>query len=345
MREDDETPTDPTELEPRSESEPEDGAALNPMKRALTLVRTAMEEREEVERKRRLHFAKRIAEHTGGDDSPAALRGALVALRARNVIDVIPETMTVGEFLRTPGLEMNRIRDLCERVAQCTRCPAHGGTCLSYHDQGRRLEYRGPDYGVEYVPCDRWKEFERWQDLGIFGVWERFRLESLTTLEPRSPSEATAIAELSAYADEFPSKPQSLILQGPSSINKVRLVSALMRDLRVRHSLRAMHFWIFAEFLHQLDPRRRDPEALEQFQSRAPVLHLTVVDGFHEYKPTEAQREEIDRYVAARYSAGKPWVVTTEVPLEELSDRFGPGTIERLTEGARRVVMLEDVSK
>lgn len=353
----DDTPTEVTTTSPDGAAPSAEAAAttdtqtdeeptkeMNPLRTILNDIQRKAAEEAALAEERKNKFEARLRPHITDVSSNKQLRRALETLGAHTVASIIPDSMTLERFLRTPGLELNKIERICKRGAECRKCPPHGGACDADMARGVHAQYVEEKRAVEFVPCERYRTFKIWEYLGFAGVWERYRLDSLAEFQARSASEAAALTEINRYVERWHasvgSYQENLIIQGPQSLDKTRLVQLVMRELHVRSGTRGMQFWTMPEFLHEVDGRR-DADSLEQFHSRAKLIRLVALDGIHSYVPSEQQRGEIERFVGARYADRRPWIITTAVPLEDLVERLGSLTVERLTSQATRVMVFE----
>lgn len=135
-----------------------------------------------------------------------------------------------------------------------------------------------------------------------------------------------------------PSASRGLMLLGRVGTGKSTIAGALAVELGA--PFRA-HFWPVGALLRALRDEIRTPDR-RPILDRIAVRRVLVLDDLGAERATEwSKREVIANLIAARYDAGQPVVITSNLNPQEVVDYLGD---ERLTSRLRQMVDIIEVS-
>jgi DNA replication protein DnaC len=280
---------------------------------------------------------------TRDDDSPRALVALLIEHNLEHLLEVIPDTLTVSEYARTTGLhDRFSIEHIRQRQRECAECPAHGGRCVdgSKEHYGKQPVYDYPNQIIRYEYCDKWPRFRVWDQMRIFGV--PFRYRELTLLGandspmryvPRSdePSQQRALQACIEYVEKFSPTAPGLMLQGPPGVGKTHLTAAILRALFVKSKIGAAFFAYTQSFIDKLN-YHQDRQEREEFVHNAIHTPVLALDDLSVAMTGEFERNQLTTLVAERAAEGKPWLITTNDPIDALRSRLGDRVVSRIAE-------------
>jgi DNA replication protein DnaC len=154
------------------------------------------------------------------------------------------------------------------------------------------------------------------------------------------PGAKTAYKAAYEYAEELPNKllaGQGLLLFGPPGCGKSHLVAAA-----ARRAIESGYSVLF-ERAPKLLMRLRDVYSSQSSVSELEIiealgrLDLLVIDDLGAEKKTEWSVQTIYTIIDERYSKRRATLITTNLSLEELEQKVGPRTMDRLVGSCRFV--------
>jgi DNA replication protein DnaC len=154
------------------------------------------------------------------------------------------------------------------------------------------------------------------------------------------PGSETAYQAAYEYAEDLPNKltaGQGLLLFGPPGCGKSYLVSAVARRAI------ANGYSVLFERASKMLMRLRATYSSQSSNSELEMIEalgridLLVIDDLGAEKKTEWSEQAIYTIIDERYSNSRAILITTNLSLEELEQRIGPRTMDRLV-GSCRIV-------
>lgn len=117
-------------------------------------------------------------------------------------------------------------------------------------------------------------------------------------------------------------------LHGPCGTGKTVMASSIARGLtRLGRSCRYSKAYDFCLALRQ-DEKAREKGVMSRFKRP----YFLVLDEFHELKRSDFAAYSIDRLVDARFQAGKPTCIISNLRAEEVEPALGPAIVSRMHE-------------
>lgn len=232
------------------------------------------------------------------------------------------------------------------RLAQCARCPAHGGACdgdttPGAYPCGERVT--GSNAGALVVePCDRWREHELREWLGIVGVPPLLQSARLRDFDTRTPNRALASKAATEFLERTlgrPDRPLALQLHGRTGSGKSHLAAAVTAALHRRRRVAFVYVPALIDRIRAVIDHRPGAQFALERTATAPVL---VLDDLGAERPTDFVREKLEAIIHERVYRMQPFVVTSNLDPSELGNRIGEEATRRLgdaSEGLR--VMLD----
>lgn len=207
---------------------------------------------------------------------------------------------------------------------------------------------------VIYPSCSCEIERERRENERLFGQGKTSKLENYfkgcavgAALSKASfeswvirPGSETAYQAAYEYAEDLPNKlkaGQGLLLFGPPGCGKSYLVSAVVRRAK------ANGYSVLFERASKMLIRLRATYSSQSSNSELEMIEalgrvdLLVIDDLGAEKKTEWSEQAIYSIIDERYSNSRAILITTNLSLEELEQRIGPRTMDRLV-GSCRIV-------
>ena len=160
--------------------------------------------------------------------------------------------------------------------------------------------------------------YERCQHAVAVTPWNAAIIEALETYKP---------------ADH------SLYLMGPVGSGKTHLAAALAAELAIGGT----GVWFCSEAtLLEEERRRMDDRSRPSAVQRAREVALLIVDDFcASDRPTNWVLDQIESVVSQRYNALLPMVLTSNLPLDAVADRYGHRVHSRLSQMVSQQRLLE----
>lgn len=117
-------------------------------------------------------------------------------------------------------------------------------------------------------------------------------------------------------------------LHGPCGTGKTVMASSIARGLTsLGRSCRYSKAYDFCLALRQ-DEKAREKGVMSRFKRP----YFLVLDEFHELKRSDFAAYSIDRLVDARFQAGKPTCIISNLRAEEVEPALGPAIVSRMHE-------------
>lgn len=233
-----------------------------------------------------------------------------------------------------------RKREVAEQEARDREAfLAAGGICVACRDTGYLSGSLSEpctacEHGAEMAERKRRNEEARLaaraEDVfAAAAVWPLYRG---CTLESFPAQHIAAFGKVRDFVEGWDGH-RGLVLVGGYGQGKTGLMVAALRELAPRFAAcnRAMQFLTAPDLLDDLRAGFDDGSFTTRLR-RAKTVDLLALDDLGAEKPTEWQQEKLFVIVNARCGNQLPTFVTTNYGLEELSERIGPRTFERLLE-------------
>lgn len=123
---------------------------------------------------------------------------------------------------------------------------------------------------------------------------------------------------------------QNMMLTGPYGTGKTSLAVSILKKRITEHGERGLFVVVpalFAEIRASFNNNGGGDSALLQ---RVTNVNLLVLDDLGAERPTEWVQEQMYHILNTRLINGRPTIVTTNCSVQELIDRLGPRTMERV---------------
>lgn len=275
---------------------------------------------------------KRVAEWT--ERVPSIRQGLVAATGTSRLADVLPSDLTPTQFAELT-LD-HEVVDAEARLAQCARCTdPDNARCASDYVQavepGLCIEWT-EGVGIEQKPCPRYAEHQLRERLASFGVPRNFAGIGFDGFYVNDDYREEAIA----YVDNFRELGRAgrgLHLTGEVGTGKTFLACAVMRALVERGAVHRPWFVESAMLMSRLrETFQMDPA--ERRKITEPLLRsdLLVLDDLGTERVTDWVREQFGIIVNERWSNSRPWIITSNLPLDSYESLFGRRTVSRLTQ-------------
>jgi len=240
-----------------------------------------------------------------------------------------------------PGLDPEAFADGCsetefaearERLAECARCPPHGGACdtrrLTLMERGERPAWdreRKPTAGLVWSRCERWAEHELREMLGRADVPAPMRGCRFASFAPSTAAQESALRACSTYAERYPEL-KNLILRGDVGLGKTHLSIAVLAELMSKRKVRSGLFVHTGKFFQLL---RRDSGS-EELLDRAMHVDMLVFDDVGKQRVSPWVREQTDIVINERWVSGRATIFTTNTDGAQLDEAFGKPAMSRI---------------
>jgi len=207
---------------------------------------------------------------------------------------------------------------------------------------------------VRRCPCEARAATD--DDLVTLGMPRRYLHCTFDSYQPRNASQRRALALARAFAEEFATARQGLLLTGTCGVGKTHLAAAVLRSLVLEQGARGA-FADYQDLLKRIQATfsRSGPGSPSEEDVLAPVLRadLLVLDDLGSRRSTEWAEDTIAHVLNVRYNENRLTVLTTnlldldadasggrhQVPGDNLvlADRLPERVISRLHEMCRKV--------
>ncbi len=256
----------------------------------------------------------------------------LVEEHGEELARLFPKNFTLEDYLRTvnDGVAATAKR----RLTLCATCPPYGGACSSEYEQ---LRGRAPCFteerGLHMDWCNRWRGYLVREKLQIVGVGDLMLGARFENYEPVTAKQQDALAQCIGYAKAFNRKTtrSNLILTGRHfGVGKTHLAISVVAELLATHRLRTAYFAYVPEFFERIRRSYDDPSERNRLD-RACTTDLLVLDDLAAQRTTDWVREQMNLISNARWSNGRPTIITTNAKddLQELVNTLGERTTSR----------------
>jgi DNA replication protein DnaC len=212
----------------------------------------------------------------------------------------------------------------------CTRdCPQCGGS-------GRLYEQDARGYSV-LKGCGCGADPRRLQLLAGLRLPLKFIDKKLERYEPRSALQAKALGRACRFVDEFVPQAagtRALLFCGPPGTGKTHLLSAILRELALRKSVRGRYEEFFLLLSDIRDGFSRGLSAREWLEPLRLVDVLAIDEIGKGGKNREWEQGVLDEIISVRYNAGRPTLLATNYPRPGATWKFAvegelPETLEQ----------------
>jgi DNA replication protein DnaC len=189
------------------------------------------------------------------------------------------------------------------------------------------------------LPADQIRQHiqRQLQQAGLPAV---FRDCSFATLEEHQAPEAFRISRLYADQGEYEGK-KGLLLMGRPGRGKSSLAVAVLRQVVERtQGLYSVRFWNISQGLDQLRERFRQEEGAGEDLRELLYHRLVVLDDWGKQRMTEWVAEQFYRLIDGLWAEQKAVVLTTNLSLDTLGERFEEALLSRVL-GMCHVVVVQ----
>jgi DNA replication protein DnaC len=257
-----------------------------------------------------------------GDEN---IRKWIAKTHGQEVAVLFPKDFTLDDFIQT--VNDASLDEAKTRLKLCATCPPHGGACASEYEQERgKAPCWDREKGLRMEWCPRWREHILRQKLTSVGVATRLLSARFSTYVPKTPKQKEALAQCQRYAVEFrrgATKSNLLIVGQHYGVGKTHLAISVVADLLSRYRLRNSMFVYVPDFLERIRRSYDEPEH-RGLMDKASTTDLLVLDDLAAQRTTDWVREQLNLLSNARWSAGLPTIITTNVKPQSLIDTLGP---------------------
>jgi DNA replication protein DnaC len=195
-------------------------------------------------------------------------------------------------------------------ACECTR------TCPSCHGQGR--VYARDERGYEVLRgCGCGADPRRLSLLTALRLPPKFLDRTLATYRAYSPSQQRALLRARRFVDEFipgAAGQRALLFCGPPGTGKTHLLSAMLRELAARKSIRGRYEEFFLLLSDIRDGFSRGLSSREWLEPLRQVDVLAIDEIGKGGKNREFEQGILDEIVSVRYNAGRPTLLATNYP-------------------------------
>lgn len=235
------------------------------------------------------------------------------------------------------------------RIAECARCPSHGGACKDALvpadlDSGRVVRWTDK---LVTEKCTRWEEHVLRQRLEGSGVPRLLVGATLANYDPSTEHQREALERVREFVvevkrDRDRERPHSLYLDGPTGVGKSHLAAAAVRELSL-----ARRRCAFVYLPHLLELMRRAaaigaPTEVVTVLERIETADLLVLDDLGAERPgNDFVRERLESLVHARTYGALATLVTTNRDLGRLEDRLGRPVVRMLAPTPEHVAFVD----
>lgn len=260
------------------------------------------------------------------------IRKFLIEEHGEALTKLLPKNFTFDDYITKTN--EGTIATAKQRLALCATCPPHGGGCASEYEQ---LRGRAPcwtkERGLHMDWCERWRGYLVREKLKIIGVGDVMLGSRFETYVPVTPKQQNALERCKKYAAEFRRQTtrSNLLLTGPSyGVGKTHLAISVVAALLSAHRLRTAYFAYVPEFFERVRRSYDDPSE-RNWLDRACTTDLLVLDDLAAQRTTDWVREQMNLISNARWSNGRPTIVTTNADEtgEELTLTLGQRATSR----------------
>jgi DNA replication protein DnaC len=247
--------------------------------------------------------------------------------------DLFPDDLTVEEYAAT--VNETGVDEAKKRLRLCSTCPEYGGGCASEYETDRgKAPCWDREKGLRLEWCRRWPEHIVRKKLTSVGVGSRLLGCRFDTYNPANGKQTRAKLKCEAYAKEFKrgSTKRNLLLAGSNfGIGKTHLSVSVVADLLARYRIRTAMFVYVPEFLERIrrSYSREEPDG-ERLIEKASNTDLLVLDDLLAHRTTEWVQEQMNLISNARWSNGRPTIITTNEGPDEMTTTIGPRAASRL---------------
>lgn len=183
---------------------------------------------------------------------------------------------------------------------------------------GRRLK---PGEPAVAVPCQACTTLE--ERSARAGIPRRYRAATIESFVPR-PGKEQALE----FAKDWDGK-RSVVLTGDVGRGKTHLGCGLL--IHAMEAALPAKFvpvaWLMDELKARFDGDREQSQA---FFDRIAREHVLMLDDLGKEQDTDWTRERVSRMLGQRYDSELPTIVTTNLTLKNISDRYGAHLADRL---------------
>ncbi|GAC1340401.1 MAG: ATP-binding protein [Myxococcales bacterium] len=231
-----------------------------------------------------------------------------------------------GEGVLFTAASDRALAEACACTRDCTRC---GGT-------GRLYEQDARGYSV-LKGCACGADPRRLQLLAGLRLPLKFIDKKLERYEPRSALQAKALGRACRFVDEFVPQAagtRALLFCGPPGTGKTHLLSAILRELALRKSVRGRYEEFFLLLSDIRDGFSRGLSAREWLEPLRSVEVLAIDEIGKGGKNREWEQGVLDEIISVRYNAGRPTLLATNYPRAGATWKFAvdgevPETLEQ----------------
>lgn len=231
-------------------------------------------------------------------------------------------TKNIGESLE----HVIKIKSIIPEEEAATRakvCP---------HCNGRGYVYIGDEGDVDLCECA--KKRNAVKGMRNAGLPKRFEMSSIDTYIPKNDAQAKAKSIAKDYCNSYKTVRQrdcnGLIFVGKPGCGKSHLAAGVMKRV-IRDYGEACAFMSSVQLFESLRPHADDNgEDIDTQREALTTAGLLVIDDLGTEKLTEWVEEQLYYVINGRYNAMLPTVITTNLRLADIMQRYGARIVSRL---------------
>lgn len=222
------------------------------------------------------------------------------------------------------------VKEVYESRMKCKNC----NCCKNDFDKCSRMDARieGGKVRLSSGQCDRMiQEFKNRKILRLFELAEvgaRFKNRTFESFEVTKETER-AFETCRKYVEDYRNSGKGLLLIGRPGSGKTHLAVGILQKWIAGG--RTGLFITAPELLQKIRNGFEDGKN-ESYLSAAKAVELLVLDDLGSEKCTEWGTEQIFVLINHRYENNLPLILTTNLSVGELEDRFGERAVSRLIE-------------